>query len=385
MVEALRVHGCIRSAEVADAFLSVPRHLFVPESPLVDTYTHDRVVPTHFDADGLAISSSSAPNIMATMLEQLRVEPDMSVLEIGAGTGYNAGLLARLVGPSGRVVSVDLDEQVAAEARAHLAAAGVDGVRVVHADGWLGAPGDGPFDRVMLTVGAWEVSPHWFAQLRAGGVLVMPLWLCPGVQVSAAFVRGKTGLRSESLVPCGFMRLRGPHAGPDANVVVPGWADRVEGATDEQEWVAAVEHAPPERVARLRDLISGPVTAAAVPPPAPGWTTRLALEEPEPIALSGRNVWWHLASGLFAPERNSLAVFDAGRIVSFGDPWCAERLRVRLPELAPLALTDLEVRAVPHPAVAVPGARVLERPHFDLVVVSRPSAARRDRGSSSSS
>ena len=98
---------------------------------------------------------------MATMLEQLRVEADMFVLEVGAGTGYNAGLLARLVGPSGRVVSVDLDEQVAAEARAHLAAAGVDRVRVVQADGWLGAAGVGLFDRVMLTVGAWEVSPHW--------------------------------------------------------------------------------------------------------------------------------------------------------------------------------------------------------------------------------
>ena len=57
----------------------------------------------------------------------------------------------------------------------------------------------------------------------------MPLWLCPGVQVSAAFVRDDAGLSSEGLCRCGFMRLRGPHAGPEAQVVVPGWADRVDG------------------------------------------------------------------------------------------------------------------------------------------------------------
>jgi protein-L-isoaspartate(D-aspartate) O-methyltransferase len=371
MVDALREHRNIRTAEVAEAFSSVPRHLFVPGRPLAEAYTHDFVVPTHFDADGLAISSSSAPNIMATMLEQLRAVPGMNVLEVGAGTGYNAGLLAHLVAPTGRVVSVDLDEQVAAEARAHLEAAGVEGVTVVPGDGWFGAAADAPFDRVMLTVGAWEVSPHWFAQLRPGGVLVMPLWLSPGVQVSAAFVRNDTTLSSESLVGCGFMRLRGPHAGPDANVVVPGWADRVDGATQEHEWTAAIEYATPERVAQLRDLITGPVASEPMPLPVPGWTTRLALEEPDVIALSGRGTWWHFAGGLFSPDRHSLALLDAGMIVSFGDPYCRERLRARLPELEPLALADLDVTAVPHPAGAAPDAWVLERPFFDLVVRHR--------------
>jgi len=371
MVESLREHGCIQSAAVAAAFLSVPRHLFVPGSPVEDAYTHDLVVATHFDAEGLATSSSSAPNIMATMLEQLRVRPGMNVLEIGAGTGYNAGLLAHLVAPGGRVVSVDLDEQVATEAREHLRTAGIEGVRVVAGDGWLGAAADAPFDRVMLTVGAWEVSPHWFAQLGPGGVLVMPLWVCPGVQLSVAFVRHETGLRSERLVGCGFMRLRGPHAGPESNVVVPGWAGRVEGATEEREWIAGLEHATPERVEELRELIAGPVESVSVPLPAPGWTTRLALEEPDAIALSGRRTWWHFAAGLFAPDRRSLAVFDAGRIVAFGEPSCCERLRARLPELEPLALGDLEITAVPHPARAERDAWIRERPHFDLVVRER--------------
>src|SRR5262249_17070828 len=159
-----------------------------------EAYRYDAVIPTHFDDSGLPISSSSAPNIMATMLEQLDIAPGMRVLEIGAGTGYNAALLGRLVGDSGTVTSIDLDPPVVAEAREHLRAAGVANVRVGAGDGWLGAPLDDPFDRIIATVGVWEVSPHWFDQLRPGGVLVLPLWLRPGVQVSVALVRDTDGM-----------------------------------------------------------------------------------------------------------------------------------------------------------------------------------------------
>jgi protein-L-isoaspartate(D-aspartate) O-methyltransferase len=202
-------------------------------------------------------------------------------------------------------------------------------------------------------------------------VLVLPLWLRPGLQVSVAFAREVDRLRSTSAHGCGFMRLRGAHAGPEMQVVVPGWRDRVDGATPEREWVAAVEDAAPEHVAALRALLAGPIRSAPVPLPAPGWTTRLALEEPDTIALSGRETWWHFACGLFAPQGDSLAVFDAGQVLSFGDPLCGDRLRARLPELAPLQLRDLEIEAVAHPAPATPGAWVLERPAVDLVVRAR--------------
>jgi protein-L-isoaspartate(D-aspartate) O-methyltransferase len=376
MVATLRDQGCLHRSDVEEAFLSVPRHLFVPSKSPAEAYSADVAIPTHFDAGGMAISSSSAPNIMATMLEQLDVDRGMHVLEIGAGTGYNAGLLAHLVGAKGTVVSIDLDDDVAREARAHLDAAGVTGVRVVQGDGWLGCPelttGARPlFDRVEVTVGAWEVSPHWISQLRTGGVLVMPLWLRPGIQVSVAFVREEDRLRSTSAHGCGFMRLRGPHAGPETQVIVRGWADRVDGTTPEREWIAAIESAVPERVAELRALLAEPATATSVALPALGWTTRLALEERDTIALSGRQSWWHLACGLFTPERHSLAVFDAGRIVSFGDPFCADRLHDVLPELLPLHLGDLEIEARPHPVGPVPGAWVLERPEVDVVVRAR--------------
>jgi protein-L-isoaspartate(D-aspartate) O-methyltransferase len=371
MVAALREQGCLHQAALEDAFLAVPRHIFVPSRTLAEAYNPDDAIPTHFDADGVPISSSSAPNIMATMLEQLDVRRGMDVLEIGAGTGYNAALLAHLVGPEGRVVSVELDESVAQEARRHLAAAGVEDVRVVVGDGWLGSAADddaASFDRIEATVGVWEVSPHWMRQLRPGGVLVLPLWLRPGIQVSVAFVRDGDRLRSTSAVGCGFMRLRGSHAGPEAQVLVPGWADRVAGATPEREWLAAVEHTAPGELAKLRALLRGPAAATAMAPPAVGWTARLALDEPDAIALSGRKTWWHFAGGLFSPERDSLAVYDAGQVVAFGDGFCADRLRARLPELAPLDVRSLRIEAVPHPARAAETGWVLARPDVDLVV-----------------
>ena len=73
MVDELRAKGCIRSEHVADAFGSVPRHLFLPGVPTTRAYTAEKAIPTHFDENGIPVSSSSAPNIMAVMLEQLSV------------------------------------------------------------------------------------------------------------------------------------------------------------------------------------------------------------------------------------------------------------------------------------------------------------------------
>jgi protein-L-isoaspartate(D-aspartate) O-methyltransferase len=198
--------------QVGRAMLAVPRHLFVPEVP-VETAYRDEAIVTKRDGDGLPISSSSQPTIMAVMLDQLRAAPGHRVLEIGAGTGYNAALLAHLVGPSGVVVSVDIDPQVAERARTGLAAAGYSDVTVVCADGMHGHAAAAPYDRIIATVGVWDLAPAWLDQLAPGGRVVVPLDL-RGAQVSVAFEPEDGHWVSRSVVPCGFMRLRGELAGP---------------------------------------------------------------------------------------------------------------------------------------------------------------------------
>ena len=179
---------------------------------MADVYT-DQAIPTKH-ADGRPISSSSQPAIMAIMLEQLALQPGQRVLEIGAGTGYNAALIAEIVGKDGRVVAIDIDQDLALAARQHLAAAGLDRVEVRCADGGYGYPEGAPFDRIILTASAWDITPAWFEQLALGGRLVLPLSLRQHQQ-SVAFARLEDHLESVSVVDCGFMPLRGAFAGPE--------------------------------------------------------------------------------------------------------------------------------------------------------------------------
>jgi protein-L-isoaspartate(D-aspartate) O-methyltransferase len=146
------------------------------------------------------------------MLEQLGVEPGHRVLEIGAGTGYNAALLAHLAGDGGAVTTVDIDEDLVLGARARLAACGLERVRVERGDGGFGWLPGAPYDRIVLTVGAADIAPAWVAQLAPGGRLLLPLSL-RGAQRTVAFERAAAGLESVSSHACGFMALRGAFAG----------------------------------------------------------------------------------------------------------------------------------------------------------------------------
>src|SRR5690242_7599402 len=179
------------SATVEAAFRAVPRHLFLPGVPLPRAYADEAVAVQA--VDGVTTSSASQPSMMAIMLAQLDLHPGHRVLEVGAGTGYNAALMTRLVGPEGRVVAVDIDADLVEGAGRHLAAAGVGGVELVCADGALGHPPGAPYDRIVLTVGSGVVRPEWIAQLAPGGRLLLPLAL-RGTQLSVALDLGSDGL-----------------------------------------------------------------------------------------------------------------------------------------------------------------------------------------------
>ncbi|MGH3915985.1 MAG: methyltransferase domain-containing protein [Pseudonocardiaceae bacterium] len=119
-------------------------------------------------------SSCSAPSIVAEMLEALDVRPGQSVLEIGTGTGWNAALLAHRVGAHGRVDTIEVDPDVAEQARRALAKAGYPAL-VVTGDGLAGYPAGALYDRVICTASIRELVPRaWLDQLRPGGRVVTP-------------------------------------------------------------------------------------------------------------------------------------------------------------------------------------------------------------------
>jgi protein-L-isoaspartate(D-aspartate) O-methyltransferase len=219
LVAHLRARGDVRTERVAAAFARVPRHAFLPELPPEDAYA-DRSIAIKLQ-DGVAISSSSQPAIMAEMLEMLAVREGDRVLEIGAGSGYNAALLAEIVGPAGYVETIDLDDDLVAAARTHLESAGYARVHVVLGDGARGDPANAPFDAVIASVGVEGIPPAWIAQLRAGGRLVAPLTI-RSLQKVVAFERTANGLESRAIVDAAFIMLRGPSASSDTVTLAVG-------------------------------------------------------------------------------------------------------------------------------------------------------------------
>lgn len=363
LVAALVGQGdVVGHSPVESAFRTVLRHWFLPGASLEDVYS-DVAVVTHRGSDGVPVSSSSQPAIMARMLQQLRVEPGQRVLEIGTGTGYNAALLRHLVGSEGRVTTVDLDASICAAAERHLEAAGAADVSVVAGDAWTVVQGIGTFDRVEATVGVSDLSPVWVEHMEADGILVAPLWLGAGLQVSVAFRKVGGGLEGLSADPCGFMRLRGLGAGDPTYHRL--------GA-----WTVSLDRPDPARVALLRRLLA--LEPRVQPPPAlgPGWFTPIALGHPDAVHLfslraEGTVVCW----GVLGTSPPGLAVVvsrpgDAPTLETFGADQPRQRLLALMRHGDAIPVENLSISAVPagHPVDDRKAVATLTRPNFTFVI-----------------
>ncbi|MBP2477619.1 protein-L-isoaspartate(D-aspartate) O-methyltransferase [Crossiella equi] len=207
MIHHIRAAGHLPTQRIEAALRTVPRHRFVPAAPLEEAYAN-RAITIKPGANRPA-SCISVPTVVAMMLGQLDPQPGDRVLEIGAGTGYNAALLAELVGPTGSVTTVDIHPDVTDHARRALASTGYDRVRVVTGDGALGEETGAPYDTIIVTVGPWDLPTAWFEQLAPGGTLVVPLhWR--GQARSVAFHRqGDGSLRATNSAQCGFIPMIG--------------------------------------------------------------------------------------------------------------------------------------------------------------------------------
>jgi len=126
------------------------------------------------NVSALVTSSASQPSVVLAMLDALDVQPDNTVLEIGAGTGYNAALLAHRLGDD-RVTTVELDPVLAEQAKLSLTSAGAN-LNVVHADGTDGYPAQAPYDRVISTAAVviGHVPYAWVGQTRPDGRIITP-------------------------------------------------------------------------------------------------------------------------------------------------------------------------------------------------------------------
>lgn len=221
LADQLAEAGHIRTPAVDAALRTVPRHAFAPEVPVQKAYANDIVATRHSD-DGSIISSISAPWLQADMLEAARIRPGHRVLEIGSG-GYNAALMAELVGPTGSVTTLDIDPAVTDRATRFLAQTGYDRVRVVTADAEhlpAGIVPDGGFDAILVTVDTWDVP--WIDALAEGERLVAPLRL-HGYHWAIGFTKRDGALYSdEPFIVCGFVAMQGDGVWSANRRTVPG-------------------------------------------------------------------------------------------------------------------------------------------------------------------
>lgn len=205
LVDWLVSIGAARTDAVRTAIAAVDRACFVPPGIAADPYANAPVV-LKVDAAGRAVSTISQPTMVVEMLEQLAVASGDRVLEVGTASGYNAALLAQLVGETGLVVSVELDEELAVSAARRLTGCGQ--VEVVHGDGREGFEARAPYDRIIVTAGASEVASTWHEQLAAGGRLVVPITGADGRGQCLTLDRTDEGFTQRAASPCGFVPLR---------------------------------------------------------------------------------------------------------------------------------------------------------------------------------
>jgi len=234
LTDELVADGIIVSKEVEAAFRVVPRHRFAPAATLDDAYARDSI-RTKRDPHGVTISSVSDPGIQAMMLEQAQLRPGMRCLEIGSG-GYNAALMAEIVGENGEVTTVDIDPDVVNAARAYLTETGYTRVNVVLGDGEQGCAQHGPYDRIIVTVGAWDIPPTWARQLAPDGTLTVPLRM-RGLTRSITFARADGHLVAQSATVCGFVKMQG--AGAHDERAIPLRGDEITLRFDDDGWPAS--------------------------------------------------------------------------------------------------------------------------------------------------
>ncbi|MEV6823242.1 methyltransferase, FxLD system [Nocardiopsis dassonvillei] len=235
------------SPRVEKVLREVPRHVFVPEVALEDTYATDYAPPIQRAEDGLITSSMSAVRVQAMMLDQAGLEPGMRVLEIGSG-GYNAALITELVGVEGEVTTIDIDPAVTDRARRYLDEAGYKAVRVVTGDAEFGVAEFAPYDRIIVTVRAWDLPPAWIRQLTDTGRLVTPMRL-RGVNRTVALDRTGDHLvsRPDHHLTV-FVPMQGAGAHEERGIAVQGEDIALYGAEE------------PVDVAALREALHGPRT-----------------------------------------------------------------------------------------------------------------------------
>lgn len=210
LVDKLSRNGYIKTDQVKKAMLSVPREEFIPPENRKYAYV-DQPLPI---GKGQTIS---APHMVAMICETLDLKRGMKILEVGSGFGYNAAVVAEIIGPEGHLFTTERIESLAKSARDNLKRTGFDQcVTVLHTDGTKGLKEEAPFDRIYATASAPKIPEPLKEQLKIGGRLLTPIGSRNHFQELICILRlSENEYESRKLGGVAFVPMIGKHGWPE--------------------------------------------------------------------------------------------------------------------------------------------------------------------------
>jgi protein-L-isoaspartate(D-aspartate) O-methyltransferase len=202
LVNLLIREGRIYSKEVEKAFLEIPREKFVPDSLKKVAYIDS---PLEI-GNGQTIS---APHMVAIMVEALDLKQGQKVLEIGAGSGYHAAIVSKLIGEEGHIYTIERYTSLAENARNNIEKTGIKNVTIEIGDGSEGLPEFAPYDRIYVTCAAPDIPPPLIEQLKDQGKLMVPIgkMICNLELIE----KREDKIIKKNLGGCAFVPLVGKH------------------------------------------------------------------------------------------------------------------------------------------------------------------------------
>lgn len=211
------------SPEVILAFRKCPRHLFILEDYDLEEKYADYPLSIYLDKN--FVSTISQPSFVLEMLEMLDIHPSDKVIELGAGSGWNAALMSHLVGPTGKVVSIEIIPDLARSTQENLKKMGFKNVEIIQGDGSTGFSDEAPYDRGIFTAGAADLPKAFHDQIKVGGRLLFVLKGYQHADLLILLEKKEDYFESLDTLACSFVPMKGEHErwpDPELDQVIEG-------------------------------------------------------------------------------------------------------------------------------------------------------------------
>jgi protein-L-isoaspartate(D-aspartate) O-methyltransferase len=361
------------SATTAEAFLAVPRHLFVNRYRMIGTRDWQEVTSENLqqhlgrlyndeplclfgDDDDDILSTISQPSFVLRSLDMLRLRPGQRVFELGTGSGWNAALMGYMVGREGHVHTVELIPDLASRASKSLTSIGIGNVTVVVADGGDGCASGAPYDRATFTAGTFDLPRHFYNQIKNEGLLLVGIKNEGGGDNLFLLCKKDDHFESVEAMPCGWVQMKGKYqidaANPQPIEALPEWSElqHHEVSRIPYWWSVKGRQHFVWATAGIRSFLG--ITE-------PGFRT-FKLEKTPDRPHEERYF------GLWDQESHSLAVAKHNCLIAYGNAIAKERLVERLRQWVGLGMPtgasfDLHVYPVDFPFIAGDNQWIVKR------------------------